>query len=191
MINCEKSEERMMDILYGEEVNPRLCFEFFRHLEDCPGCTREYLELLETREMLAQWKVEHLGATNLKSSQPTSAFGYFLNRIRWWPALQRIAAGFLIIVGVFSILQYMGYLGGQRLVVPEQQLTEMVHDMIVAQQVQERQLTLKALLAVKEDVELQQRVNFQELQGYLISLERRYVDNLEENNHYLRTLLSR
>lgn len=191
MMNCEKSEERMMDILYGEEVNPRLCFDFFRHLEDCPGCTREYLELLETREMLAQWKVEHLQANNMKSIQPTSAFGYFLNGIRWWPALQRIAAGFLIIVGVFSILQYMGYLGGQRLVVPEQQLTQMVHDMIVAQQVQERRLTLKALLAVKEDVELQQRVNFQELQRYLISLEGRYVDNLEENNHYLRTLLSR
>jgi len=63
--------------------------------------------------------------------------------------------------------------------------------MIVAQQTQERQLMLRALLRVKEDVELQQRTNVDQLEQYLISLEQRYVENLEENNHYLRTLLSR
>ena len=50
---------------------------------------------------------------------------------------------------------------------------------------------LRALLRVKEDVELQQRTNVDQIEQYLISLEQRYVDNLEENNQYLRTLLSR
>ena len=85
----------------------------------------------------------------------------------------------------------MGYLGGKRLVISERQLTETVQDMIVNQQTQERQLMLRALLRVKEDVELQQRTNVDQIEQYLISLEQRYVDNLEENNQYLRTLLTR
>jgi len=85
----------------------------------------------------------------------------------------------------------MGYLGGKRLVISEQQLTETVQDRIVAQQTEERQLMLRALLRVKEDMELQQRTNVEQLRLYLVTLEQRYVENLEENNHYLRTLLSR
>jgi CHASE3 domain sensor protein len=128
---------------------------------------------------------------NIWSWLKPAKFSAWLGQIRWWPVLQKIAAGFLIVVGVVSILQYMGYLGGQRLVISEQQLTETVQDMIVAQQTQERQLMLRALLTVKEDVELQQRTNVDQLEQYLISLEQRYVDNMEENNQYLRTLLSR
>jgi hypothetical protein len=76
-------------------------------------------------------------------------------------------------------------------VISEQQLTETVQDRIVAQQTEERQLMLRALLRVKEDMDLQQRTNVEQLERYLISLEQRYVENMEENNHYLRTLLSR
>ena len=75
--------------------------------------------------------------------------------------------------------------------ISERQLTETVQDRIVAQQTEERQLMLRALLRVKEDMELQQRTNVEQLELYLLSLEQRYVENLEENNHYLRTLLSR
>jgi len=35
MMNCEQSQERMIDVLYGEEVNPRQGFEFFQHLSEC------------------------------------------------------------------------------------------------------------------------------------------------------------
>ncbi len=191
MMNCEKSQERMIDVLYGEEVNPRQGFEFFQHLGECPGCNREYMELVETRETLGEWKLGHQNAEESETRQAVLASGSWLGRVRWWPLLQKVAAGFLIVVGAVSILQYMGYLGGQRLVISERQLTETVQDMIVAQQTQERQLMLRALLTVKEDVELEQRTNVGQLEQYLISLEQRYVDNLEENNHYLRTLLSR
>lgn len=191
MMNCEQSQERMIDVLYGEEVNPRQGFEFFQHLSECPGCNREYMELVETREILGEWKVGHQNAKERETRQAVLASGPWLGQVRWWPLLQKIAAGFLIVVGVVSILQYMGYLGGKRLVISERQLTETVQDMIVAQQTQERQLMLRALLRVKEDVELQQRTNVDQLEQYLISLEQRYVENLEENNHYLRTLLSR
>ena len=191
MMNCEQSQERMIDVLYGEEVNPRQGFEFFQHLSECPGCNREYMELVETREILGEWKVGHQNAKPRETRQAVLASGPWLSQVRWWPLLQKIAAGFLIVVGVMSILQYMGYLGGKRLVISERQLTETVQDMIVDQQTQERQLMLRALLRVKEDVELQQRTNVDQLEQYLISLEQRYVDNLEENNHYLRTLLTR
>ena len=190
-MNCEQSQERMIDVLYGEEVNSRQGFEFFQHLSECPGCNGEYMELVETREILGEWKVGHQNAEEGETRQAVLASRPWLGQIRWWPVLQKIAAGFLIVVGMVSILQYMGYLGGQRLVISEQQLTETVQDMIVAQQTQERQLMLRALLTVKEDVELQQRTHGDQLEEYLISLEQRYVDNMEENNQYLRTLLSR
>ena len=191
MMNCEQSQERMIDVLYGEEVNPRQGFEFFQHLSECPGCNREYMELVETREILGEWKLGHQTATEGQTRQTVLASGPWIGQVRWWPLLQKIAAGFLIVVGVVSILQYMGYLGGKRLVISERQLTETVQDMIVNQQTQERQLMLRALLRVKEDVELQQRTNVDQIEQYLISLEQRYVDNLEENNQYLRTLLTR
>ncbi len=190
-MNCEQSQAGMIDVLYGEEVNPRLGFEFFQHLSQCSECNREYVEMVETREMLGEWKVEHQRAHEPETRRAAFAFRRSLGRIVWWPVLQKIAAGFLIIVGVVSILQYMGYLGGQRLVISERQLTETVQDRIVAQQTEERQLMLRALLRVKEDMELQQRTNVEQLGQYLVTLEQRYVENLEENNHYLRTLLSR
>jgi hypothetical protein len=190
-MNCEQSQAGMIDVLYGEEVNPRLGFEFFQHLSQCSECNREYVEMVETREMLGEWKVEHQRASEAETRPAAIAFRRSLGRIGWVPVLQKIAAGFLIIVGVVTILQYMGYLGGKRLVISEQQLTETVQDRIVAQQTEERQLMLRALLRVKEDMDLQQRTNVEQLEQYLLSLEQRYVENMEENNHYLRTLLSR
>ena len=191
MMNCEQSQERMIDVLYGEEVSPRQGSEFFQHLSECPGCNREYMELVETREILGEWKLGHQTEKEKQTRQAVLASGPWIGQVRWWPLLQKIAAGFLIVVGVVSILQYMGYLGGKRLVISERQLTETVQDMIVNQQTQERQLMLRALLRVKEDVELEQRTNVDQIEQYLISLEQRYVDNLEENNQYLRTLLTR
>ncbi|MCH8820387.1 MAG: hypothetical protein IIB03_08730, partial [Acidobacteria bacterium] len=105
--------------------------------------------------------------------------------------LQKVAAGVLIVVGAISIFQSIGYLGGHRMVVSQQQLTETVQDMIVAQQAKERELMLRALLEVKEDIELRERDNFGQIQQYLVTLEQRYIENIEENNHYMRTILSR
>lgn len=187
-MNCENSQRCMIDILYGEETDARQCFKFFDHLNRCSECQGEYLELLDTREQLGQWEIT--GQSDLTTPDIPYATTFQHGR-PWWPFLQKTAAGFLIAIGIFSILQFMGLLGGQRLVVPERQLTQMVHDMIVDQQLNEREMMLRVLLQVKEDVELQQQNGVDQLQRYVISLEQRYVDNLEENNRYLQVLLSR
>lgn len=187
-MNCEKSQRCMIDILYGEETDARQCFKFFDHLNRCSGCQGEYLELLDTRERLGEWEIA--GQADLTPPDIPFAFTFQHGR-HWWPLLQKIAAGFLIAMGIVSILQYGGFWGEQKLVVQERQLTQMVHDMIVDQQVNEREMMLRALLQVKEDVELRQQNGVDQLQRYMIALEQRYVDNLEENNQYLRTLLSR
>jgi hypothetical protein len=187
-MKCEEVQERMIDVLYGEEVTPRGGFQFFRHLGECSDCNLEYLELLETREKLGDWKVESPQEKGFEVSGVSS--GLFRS-LPWWALLQKVAAGVLIVVGAISILQYMGYLGGKHLVVSQQQLTETVQDMIVAQQAKERELMLRALLEVKEDIELRERDNFGQMQRYLATLENRYIENIEENNHYLRNILSR
>ena len=190
-MKCDQSQQSMMDILYGEEADSRRCFEFFRHLADCTNCGDEYLELLGTREMLADWKVDRPEPGSLRPDPPSSSVGQRVSAWGWWTAFQKLAAGFLIIVGITSILQYMGYVGDKRVVVAEEELTQMVHDMMVSQQQEERGLMFQALLRVKEDMELEQQEGMDQVQHYLLSLEQRYVDNLEQNNHYLRTLLSR
>ena len=186
-MKCGEIQERMIDVLYGEEMSSREGFEFFKHLSECSDCNLEYLELLETREKLADWKIEH---QHEKGFEVNDAHR-FLKRIAWWAVLQKVAAGVLIVVGAISIFQYMGYGGGERLVVSQQQLTETVQDMIVAQQAKERELMLRALLEVKEDIELRERDNFGQMQQYLVTLEQRYIENIEENNHYMRNILSR
>ncbi len=48
-----------------------------------------------------------------------------------------------------------------------------------------------ALIRLKEDVDLQRREDMREVYNYLVSLEQKYTDNLEENNQYLKTLLTK
>lgn len=190
-MKCDQSQARMIDVLYGEEMSAHLCYEFFQHLEGCAECKREYREMLETRDLLGEWGQESGQSPDLKLEWPSRSFRDALWGVRWWPATQRLAAGILIAFGVIAILQSMGLLGGEKVMVSEPALTEMVHDMILAEQAMERQLTLRALLEVKEDIELDQVRRSQQLQHYLVGLEQRYVENLEESTHYLKTLLSR
>ena len=184
-MNCEESREVMIAVLYGEEPDPLLCFEFFRHLEGCEECNREYLELIQTREMLQKWEVS-------PARVPTPSCGERASwkLRRWWPGLQKVAAGFLILVGAISILQYMGLLGGPHVTVSEEQLNVMLHDMIVVYQTQEREVIGRAFVRLKEDVDLERRDDMLRVYEYLVTLEERYTENLEENNRYLRTLLT-
>ncbi|MEE2821799.1 MAG: hypothetical protein VYA53_02340 [Acidobacteriota bacterium] len=187
-MKCEEIRERMIDVLYGEEMSPRKGFEFFKHLGVCSDCDTEYLELLDTREKLGDWNIEPPREENFKVVDVSNKF---LKSIPWWTVLQRVAAGVLIMVGAVSIVQHMGYWGGQRLVVSQQQLTQTVQDMMVAHQDAERQLMLGALLQVKEDIDLRERDNLNQIQRYLVTLEQRYIAGIEENNHYMRNFLSR
>ncbi len=189
-MNCELSQEKMIDALYGEELSPRLCYQFFEHLERCENCNREYLEMLEIREDLSEWEVDPQKVDS-PAAVPVSGWTSVLGNVRWWSVTQRIAAGFLIVFGMVAILQSMGFWGGRKLMVNQDQLTALVSDMVVEQQAGERELMLRALLQVKEDVELDQRQSHDLLQQYVVTLEQRYLENLEDNNQYLETLLSR
>ena len=57
-MNCDESRELILDVVYGEELQSRICFDFFKHLDTCPDCAGEYREFLTTREMLQGWELE-------------------------------------------------------------------------------------------------------------------------------------
>lgn len=188
-MNCDESRDLMLDILYGEELNSRTCFQFFQHIDACAECSGEYGELLQTREMLQSWQVDDSKAV---PELATNSFGRFrwIRQIQWWPAITKVAAGFLIVVGLISILQTLGF-GERRVMVSQRQMAEMVQDMIQVNQAEDRRLIGNALIRLKEDVDLQRREDMREVYNYLVSLEQKYTDNLEENNQYLKTLLTK
>jgi len=194
-MNCDESRELILDAVYGEELQSRVCFDFFKHLDSCPDCSSEYQEFLTTREMLQGWELEEPSA----AVAPAKSFSRpwmqsrrsRLGSLSWWPMLQKVAAGFLILMGIVSIFQHYGYLGGRKILVSEQQLIEMVNDMIVVKQAEERHMIGKVLIQFREDVDLQRSQDMQEVYNTLVSLEQRYTDNLEENNRYLKVLLTK
>jgi len=194
-MNCDESRELMLDAVYGEELQSRVCFDFFKHLDHCPECSSEYQEFLTTREMLQGWELEEPSADQAPATSSSKPWMQKrpgrLGSVPWWPMLQRVAAGFLILMGIVSIFQHYGYLGGRKILVSEQQLTEMVNDMIVIKQAEERQMIGKVLIQFREDVDLQRNQDTQEMYNTLVSLEQRYADNLEENNRYLKALLTK
>ncbi len=57
-MNCDESRELILDVVYGEELQSRVCFDFFKHLDGCPDCSSEYREFMTTREMLQGWELE-------------------------------------------------------------------------------------------------------------------------------------
>ncbi len=181
---CEQSHQKMIDVLYGEELNPRFCFEFFRHLDHCTDCNREYLGLIETRENLAEWNIE-------KVEEPNQLWANILVSLKrtytssLWSYVSRVAAGVLILLGGLAILQSVRSWGGQDRVVSEQRLTETVNDMIVARQQEERRLVGMMLVALKEDLEVQHHGDLQQINEFLDHLQQRYINLLEEHNQNL------
>ncbi len=190
-MTCEQCGERMIDCVYGEEVSPRLSYEFFAHLRDCSSCDREYRELLETRELLADWEMP--GGLERRTDR-VQADEPWVKRGRWraWlPDIGRIAAGILVLFGAFSLLQSAGLIPGRNEPVTQRQVEEMVHDLVLARQQETLKVIGQALLDIKEDMEDRSRVNFETVYGDLYSLEEKYLDALEENNQQMRRLTSR
>ncbi len=194
-MNCDESRELILDVVYGEEVQSRTCFDFFKHLDGCPDCSSEYREFLTTREMLQGWELDEPSAVEPPVKNGAKPWMQNQRRrlgsISWWSMLQKVAAGFLILMGIVSIFQHYGYLGGRKILVSEKQLTEMVQDMIVVNQTEERRVIGQALIRFREDVELQRNQDMQDVYNNFVSLEQRYADNLEENNRYLKALLTK
>jgi hypothetical protein len=67
----------------------------------------------------------------------------------------------------------------------------MVNDMIVLRQAEERKIIGQAMVNFADEVALKQQDDLISVDGRITTLERRYLDNIEQTNHYLKTLLSR
>ena len=189
-MNCRQCSEQMMDVLYGEEVEPRTAFDFFRHLVDCPDCESEYLELIETREMLGQWDEPSMervvDSTRFQTAPPKKKFP-------WLPPAQKIAAGVLMLFGLLAMLQYAGIIpqsNRQALVVSDEELAQMIHDVLVAKQVEDWKVIGTALLNLKEEIEMQNRLGLENVYKDINFLQQRYVLALEENNRNVQKLLT-
>lgn len=192
-MNCQQVQEKLMDMLYGEECDSHLVFSFFEHLNQCGRCQAEYLELLQTREQLATWSIEPLPAreTLPKSAASRRASWSRISRSAWWVWTQRVAAIFLMIVGAISILQSMG-IGKDRYVrVDQQQLSQMMSDMIEARLESERTLVGKAMLTLGEELDMRRRSDMNQVQNRLVAIQEQYLNNLEQNNRYLKKLANK
>jgi len=190
-MTCEQCGEMMIDAVYGEELEPRALYEFFRHLGRCPDCDGEYLELMETRGLLQEWdRAAGEGASNV-GAVSTAARGFGTGRIAWWPWTQKIAAGFLILFGAVSLLRSAGLVPGGGDPIEEQRLREMVHDLVLARQEETLRVIGGGLLEIKEELEIRNRAGFELIYEDLYSLEQRYLQALEDNNLQMRRLASR
>src|SRR5690606_6928759 len=159
-MNCQTCHNELIDVLYGEDIEPSRAYLFFKHLDECPDCHQEYLELLETRELLQEWEIhEEFAPIGSRSRYERS----YLARLRsnWWPWMQRIAAGVLIMIGLASTLQYLGVWKNPRMMVSQVELAEMVNDMIVARQEEDWRMIGTALLDLKEEIETRRRIELQ------------------------------
>lgn len=179
-MTCEKCNELMMDVLYGEEVRPRIALPFFRHLEECPVCGEDYRELMQVRERLGEWKLD-----DLERPRQDVHWGWRWRR-QWWPTLQKIAAGLLIVYGAVSLLQTLGGIGTQRGPVTEQQLKDMVHDLVLARQDESLRFIGEALLDIKEELDARNRLAMEEVYQDMYSLEQRTLQTLEDSTSQMR-----
>ncbi len=191
-MTCQRYSELMIDILYGEEVRPRLCFEFFAHLGECTECRQEYIELIETREMLAQWEPEEITGEEVAIVRTGFDSRGSRRNWQWWSLLQKVAAGVLIAVGVFTVFQATGILPARdSAAVSEAQLTEVIHDVTLARQVEDWRVIGEALLELKEELEMKNQMEIRAVYEDMQNLEQRYVHALEESNRQVRTLMGR
>lgn len=189
-MNCQESQDIVMDVLYGEISSPRQVYLFHDHLSSCPQCKQGYLDLLETREILGGWNLEEsVPSVGVETSD--GRWNWPRSAGRWWPGLQKVAASVLIILGFLSILQFAGLWQRSGQSVSEEQMAEMIHDVMVARQVEDWKVIGSALLSLKEEVETQNRAEMRQVFEELNAVERRYVEVVEENNRLIQTMLTR
>ena len=188
-MTCERCTDLMIDVLYGEDVSPRRGLEFFEHIGECANCRQEYMKLVETREMLAEWEPEEAGSgivqlpqTILQNKRPTPGQ-------QWWPLLQKVAAGVLIVAGAFSLFQAVGISPSRGTTVSEAQLAEVIHDVTLARQVEDWRVIGTALLELQENLDAKNRLEIRAVYDDMQTLEQRYVHALEESNRQVKSLV--
>jgi hypothetical protein len=139
---------------------------------------------------LADWSVEEAPEGLVPLDELTTQSGSWQS-IQWWQLLQRAAAGLLILVGALAVIQSVGLLPRADSNLSEAELTEMIHDVVLARQVEDWKVIGAALLELKEEMEAQDRIQMKAVYEDLYSLERRYIEVMDENNRQISVLLSR
>lgn len=188
-MSCENCQEQMMDVLYGEELRAGACFEFFQHLDRCSTCRQEYDELLETRNLLSSWTIEEEQFAGDLSVEGRHFSGF--HRTSWWTGVLKVAATFLILVGAFSIVDRLGLAGSDRKMVSQTELMELVNDMIVVRQNEERKLIGQAMMEFADEMTRRQQIEMQRVSQDLQDLDRRYIQVMEDTSEYLSALATR
>lgn len=186
-MSCDEFHDAMMDVLYGEEVRPAVAAGFFNHLRGCESCGQEYLELLETREMLQEWPLPSEAPTPVQDPAPRRSW---LSG-PWFPVLQRIAAVFLMLAGILYLGQAAGLLPGARASLTQEELQRMIHEVVVARQDESLRVIGEALLSIKEELELRDRARIESVYGDLYSMEQRWLETLEARNRLVSDRLGR
>lgn len=186
-MNSTTMHERMMDVLYGEELDPGRCLEFFRHLESCPESKAEYLELVETRSLLAQWDLgQAVPEAHAGAGGKVRLFLRRIDRSPAWRAVYKAAACILILLGMTVLARDLGWTERAVLEVSRQELETMINDMAVARQEEERRLIGQALIQVRDDLER----DISQVHQYLQALDLQQRD-AQEDYRAVRALITR
>ena len=185
-MKCNESIDTMLDIVYGEEVDPEKAYEFFSHLKGCPGCDREFLELAETRTRLGSW----IGKDTAQEQPEASRIHLPARRFNWWGTVQKIAASLLIAAGAIAAGQAVGVIPQKQVQIPEAQLTRMINDIVVERQSEGWMVIGKALVSLKEDVDARDRQQEEVFYEDLNKMEERFLRVMEQNQSKSRELTS-
>lgn len=176
-MKCEEIPDVMLDVIYGEDVAPARAFRFFSHLKGCATCETEYLELLEARALLAEMPAPESNFS-LEFELPESPPGRRRLPVRrtWWPALQRVAAVVVILVGLAYLLQVAGLAPDRSQPITEGQLRALINDVVVARQDESMRIIGEALVTIKEDIELRNQVQMKAVYEDMNSLQRNLME---------------
>ena len=186
-MKCSESIDIMLNVIYGEEVDPEKAYGFFCHLKECASCDAEFRELSETRVMLRDWDT----AEEEGSSSEVSAGSYLPRRgFNWWGTMQKIAATLLIITGAVAAGQAVGFIPEKQVEIPEVQLTRMIHDIVVERQSEGWVVIGKALVSLKEDMDSRDQMQTEVFYEDLTEMEMRFLSVMEENQLQSRELTS-
>ena len=175
-MKCNESLGIMLDILYGEEVEPTSAYRFFCHLKECCECDAEFKELVETREILGSWD-----GVDETPGPETFREGFFqTRRFNWWGLVQKAAATLLIIIGGAAAAQEVGLIPERTASLPEAELARMINDIVVERQAEGWMVIGEALVTLKEDLDAKDRRQTEVFYRDLDEIEERFLAVMEQ-----------
>jgi len=188
-MECKESIDIMLDVIYGEEIEPSVTYDFFQHLKECEACGGEFREMTETRSMIRDW-VSEKEVPDVPEYVPDIRKPGFRLGGNWWGTVQKIAATLLIVVGGIAAAQAVGVIPGKQADIPEAQLTRLINDIVVERQSEGWRVIGQALISLKEDMDLQDREQAEVFYEDLTDMEERFLRIMEEERLNSREMTS-